>query len=760
MKASVVTVLAALIPAHSALAQTEELVLQEVTVTATKRTESLQDVPISVAVVDGALLSSYGIADLNEARQYIPNLQYQEGTEGASIVMRGFGNSGGTNFGFDSPVGTFVDGVYHGRLNQTRLAFMDLERIEVLRGPQSTLFGMNTVAGAISVISRQPTDSFEASFRAEYDPKYGNGELQGVISGPLTETVSARLAVMTTDEDGYLKNTFLDRDFGGFDDDAARLTLRWNPTDQLTVSTKLEYAKRFQNGVNAQALTPPSDPATLARMIAADPQAAFSPDDLDVSTGNFFRDIESKEAVVTVDYAFDSFTVTSLTAYSDFLEKSWLDLAYSPIPLGQTRAIEDFDQVSQELRIASSTPGRLSYLAGIYYQRSTLEHKRPLDFILGNYVPAFAGTPSGELQTYAGDFEQTYKTLAGFGQATLSITDALRVTAGARYSSERKNASSHYEWLVPGTTGTENALTPGTPEFAAADLVFNSVFRIVRHRDSGRYKENSFLPELKLQWDASDDINLYAGFGKGEKAGGFNDRDNRAINFSFDPETSTNYEIGTKMRLLGGAAQLDVAIFHTQFEDMQVSVFDLPNLVFIVDNAAQATTEGIELEGRWRLSQPLTLNAAFGWLHKARFDQFLVQCVAGPADPACLSTPDGDFRDDGGNDLNAPKYTGNVGLEYNHELSSGRSFTARGDVAYRSGSEDLVNRVGRVTSATFVNGLLGIQSERGWNYALVLKNITDERHVSTRSTSLFPGMFTGEVSPPRTVAVQVGYSFK
>lgn len=767
MKTSLIAILAAMTPlpafAQDASSAAEPAVddstLSEIVVTATLRERGLQDVPISVAVVDGRTISEYGLRDLAQARQFIPNLDYQQGTEGAAVTLRGFGNNGGTNFGFDSPVGTFVDGVYHGRLNQTRLAFLDVARVEVLRGPQSTLFGMNTVAGAISVISRQPTNTLEGYVQAQYDPEYHDFEVTAAISGPLTDTLSARLAFISTNQEGYLFNTFLDRDHGAIDDDAGRLWLRWQPSSQLTVLTKLELSRRVQDGINNEVLTPPTNPDDIARMRALDPDITFTPDDDLVSYGPTSRRIKSAEALLRADYAFEPFTLTSITSYSDFSGRTALDLASAPINIGQIRGIEDFHQFSQELRIASTAPGPIEYLAGVYFQRSRLQHFRVVDFRLANFIPAFAGTPSGELQSQAGDFEQTYKTYAIFGQATWNITDALRLTAGARYSMERKRASSFFDWLVPGTTGAENALTPGTPEFDAADFVFNGLFRIVRHTDAGRYSRNAFLPEVKLQWDVTDNVVLYASYGEGEKAGGFNDRDNRAINFSFDSERSTNYEVGAKLRLLGGRAQLDIALFRTRFNDMQVSVFDLPNLVFIVDNAAQATTQGIEIESRWRISRAFTLNAALGWLERARFDEFFVQCVAGPADPDCISTPEGDFRDDGGNDLNAPKLTASVGLEFNQELRPGLRFTARADANYRSRSEDLVNAVGPILPVTMFHARLGLAHDNGWNLALMVNNITNERHIVSRSTSLFPGMFTGEVTPPRRIYLQAGFSF-
>ena len=738
--------------------------LDVITVTARKREETLQDVPISVVVVGGEFIEKYRITDFRRVVEYLPNVAFSEGSEAAEIQIRGLGNAGGTNFGFDSPVGLFIDGVAHGRLNQLRTRFLDMERIEVLRGPQSTLFGMNSVVGAISIVTRKPTDEFEGYIRATHDFKHDNTELTAAANLPIADDFAVRVSGLKTWEDGFYTNTLIDSKEGGFDDDHIRVIGAWTPTDNLSITGKYEYFERFQDGVNVQMVVAPMDPAIIGAWTAIDPDVSLTHDDLSYSRAASFRDIKTHTGVLTVEYDRDAFSVVSLTSYTHFEEMGVSGLSNAPLNLGGLRRTEDFEQISQELRIASNTDGFIDYLAGVYYQNSDLNHDRPLDFILGNFIPIFAGTPSGGLQTYNGAFEQNHKIYAVFGQATLNITERLAITGGLRYSHEEKTAESFFDWLVPGGSGTDDVLVPGTPEFDAADFVFNAIFQIVRHTDSGDYSEDAFLPEVKIEYDVTDDILVYGSFGIGQKSGGFNDRDNRAINFAFDPERTTNYELGAKASLFDNTAQLNISLFRTQFKDMQVSVFDLSNLVFIVDNAASALSQGIEADGRWRISDNLIFNGSIGWLETAKFKEFLVQCVPGPSDPDCVSTPDGFRRDDGGNALNAPKFNGSFGLEYLTRIPEGAlpaiDLSARVDVNHRGKSQDTVNGVDPVGPFTTLNGRIELAaSDHGVSVAVIGNNLTDQRKILSRTVGLFPGQQLGSVTSPRSILVQLGFTF-
>ena len=495
-------------------------------------------------------------------------------------------------------------------------------------------------------------------------------------------------------------------------------------------------------------------------MLAIDPRAEFSFKSLNTSQDQHDQRISSLDASVTVDYDFNGHTLTSITGYSKFAKNDFNGFSVTPVSVGQIRGEEDYKQYSQELRIASPTSGRLEYIAGLYYQTSDQAYLRPADFILGNFIPALAALPSAGLQTFAQDFFQDFKTYAIFGQATFKMTDSFRVTAGARYYKEDQDARSFLDWLVPGTTGQANALKKGTPAYANADFVFNTLFGNVAHTNKGSASDDGFLPEVKLQWDPSSQAMFYASYGKGKKSGGFNDRDSRNINWQFGPEKSTNYEVGTKLTLLDGSALLNMSLFQTKFENMQLSYFSLPQLLFIVENAAKATSQGIEADAVWRLSRGFAVNVSAAWLQKAKFDEFRSRCVPAATVPTCIATPaspTGGFQNNSGFDLNAPKTTASVGLEWNGQLNSSMSLNGRLDANYRSGSQDRLNNALPVESVTFVNGRVGLKMDNGWSIGLVGRNLTDKRHVGGWTGSLWPGMYLGSVSDPRNFSIEVTY---
>tara|TARA_B100000446_G_scaffold67127_3_gene63720 strand:+ start:17298 stop:18209 length:912 start_codon:yes stop_codon:yes gene_type:complete len=228
--------IAAVYPSSNLLAET--FALEEIVVTAQKREESLMDVPISVSAVGGEKMAEAGITELEGMTAYVPNLTMNQTGIGTIIAIRGI--SSGINQGFEQSVGQYVDGVYYGRAQLARAPFMDLDRVEVLRGPQSILFGKNSIAGAISMHTAKPTDEFEGSITGLYEPDHGEQDVRLVLSGPLTDNLSGRLAILDRTIDGYYDNDTLDRDESDEDVSVIRGSLRWDANDDLTVNLKVE----------------------------------------------------------------------------------------------------------------------------------------------------------------------------------------------------------------------------------------------------------------------------------------------------------------------------------------------------------------------------------------------------------------------------------------------------------------------------------------------------------------------------------------
>lgn len=735
----------------------------DIIVTAQRREQTLQDVPITVNVLDSRTLDTYSVMNLRDAVTRIPGLEIRNSAEQDSITLRGLGNFGSTNFGFDSPIGIFIDGVYHGRINQTRLAFMDIERLEVLKGPQSTLFGMNTPIGAISFTSKRPTNDLSGYVIGTGDFRYNNYDVRGALNVPLSDTLAVRVAALKTFEDGYYYNTTTARNEGGSDVFGWRVTARWTPTDRLTVMAKIQGGAVDRTGPALFAVSAPTSAANVAAAKAIDPRASFNPYDLLISQLPASQSNRTIEPVLTIGYKFDPFTVESITAYSKYHGTFVNPLTGSPVNYGSTLGDEQFHQFSQELRVTSNGIHFLDYQTGLFYQTSKLYNQRPLDFILGNYIPSFAALPGGTLQTYIGNFRQTYDTYAAFAQGTLNFSNAFKVTGGLRLSHERKVASSIFDWIVPGSRSESDILTPGTPAFAAADFVFHTIFGINRHRAAGVYSKTFLIPDVKVQWRPAPSTMLYASVGEGRQAGGFNDRDNKGANFGFGPEKAINYEIGAKLNLFDKRLQLNVAAFHTDFKDLQVSIFDLLTNDFIVGNAASALSEGIDADFRLRATRGFYLNGGLTWLNRNRYGSFVAPCSATAANVAtCIATvrPGPGIQDRSGEELGNAKFTATAGAEYDGKISSLLGLNARLDVRHMSSKPvSAINPAGAIQPATFLDGKIGVTYNDSLSIGLVAQNITDRRQVEQTNTFLIPGLVIGTVSPPRVISLQVGYKF-
>lgn len=736
----------------------------DIIVSAQRREQSLQDVPITVNVVTAEQLDRYSISDIRAAVTRVPGLEIRNSAEQDSITLRGLGNFGSTNFGFDSPIGIFIDGVYHGRINQTRLAFMDVERLEVLKGPQSILFGMNTPIGAISIISAKPTNTLEGYVQATGNFKYDNYELRGALNVPLSDTFAIRVAALKTFEEGYYRNTLLNQDEGGTDIFGWRATARWAPDDRLTVIAKVQGGTVRRAGTALFALTPPTSAADIARAKAVFPGVNFDAKDLIVTHNNGFRRSKSFEPVLTVDYDLGPATLQSISAYSYYRGLFANQLAAWPISFGQTLGDEKARQYSQELRLSSNGDNAINYQAGVFWQRGTVYNQRPLDFILGAYLPSFATSPSGALQTYIGNFRQTYTTYAAFGQLSVEVLPKFTVTGGLRVSHDRKVASSIFDWIVPGSRSEADILTPGTPAFTAADFTFNTIFGINRHRSSGKYSKTFAIPDVKAQWEPSDAVTLYASVGQGRLAGGFNDRDNKGFNFSFGPEEAVNYEAGAKFNVIDRRLQFNVSAFRTDFTDLQVSTFDLTTNDFIVSNAAEAISEGIDMDFRFRVVPGVSLTGGLTKLFRNRYGTFIAPCRPTAANAAtCTPTPGvaGTGTQNRSNEeLGNSKFSAVAGIDFTSKVSQDFTLDGRFDFRHQSGKPiSAINPAKAIEPATFLDARMGVTYRDGLSAAIVVQNLTDNRHIDQTGTFLVTGMVIGTVSPPRTVALQLGYKF-
>lgn len=768
-------------------AMAENFVLEEVVVTSQKRVESLQDVPISVSAVDGEKMQEAGIENLKDLSAYVPNLKVSEGGLVPQVFIRGIGS--GQNQGFEQSVGTYADGIYMGRSLQARSAFMDLERVEVLRGPQSILFGKNSIAGAMSLVSAKPSAELEASASISHAPQYDETEFNGVLSGPLTDNLSARLALRDRQEGGYLDNKTQGKDQPNLEDRALRTTLVWDASDALQVTLKLERSEIEQGGRAFQ-------PESMGALAPFAPNEDLSLDDTKWSNSVEELSFDSDNVMLKLDYGLGEHTLTAISGYSqyDFSEDSY-DVDTSEMDLVSMDMEETFDQFSQEIRLVSPGGELVDYIVGAFYQTSEQQYREDAALKVQNVVLTSDGARTVR------PFEQQSDVWAVFAQATWNINEALRLTAGLRYTEEEKEgARSQQSYRLsdgasvsdPATTVVVDPLGLHGHPLSGMALPLSQVlagYNLVDHSLSDKRDEEVLTPSLNLQYDISGDVMLYATYSTGYKSGGF---DARGINgwdtatataaaaataaltgaplkapnaggdtFTFNEEEAETFELGAKMSLLDGAAELNAALFQTQYTDMQVSVYD-GGFGFNVTNAGAATVSGLELDGRWRVSEGLTLSGAMSYLDFEWDDYEVADCpTVGSSIPSPVSPGNCDFT--GRENEQTPEWQASLSAHYVQPVGETLELRATLDANfkdnhYTSGNQDPRQEQGAVTKFNARVALGRIDSR--WQLALVGKNLTDEITRAYGSKVALSGNGITTVSErPRTIAIEASFAY-
>lgn len=744
--------------------------LEEVIVTATKRAVGLQDVPIALAVMDGVKIAEQGIGSLADITVFMPNVHVAEASAGDNLFIRGVGS--GVNYGFEQSVGTFIDGIYFGRGQASRSAFLDLSRVEVLKGSQSTLFGKNTIAGAINITTAKPGDEFEASVEVSVEPEFDGLGVTLMASGPITDTFGARVVIKGEETDGWMDNQFLGEDEVGKDDLVGRLTLAWEPIDELQLTLKHEIGKSESIGSN-EAITI-ATPTSTAIYQAVDPNfnASFGYDKSDSTfqadnrRGETYHDSEWKITTLTAELAVGEYTIKSITGYVDYQFDNYRDSDYSAIHALARARDETHEQLTQEFLLSSPTGETFEFLAGLYYQDEKLEHDRFTDVSLSNFfaagvvLPPIVATGIADA-TGPTQFEQESDTLSAFFQGTFNINDSMRVIAGVRYSEDNKefskstktvnlfediNAPSSdllaavYDDLL--NLATQHSFANGVAEVCPASAPGALTITCVTSPIATEREEDHITGDITFQWDVNEDVMAYAKWGNGYKAGGF-DEDNGRGNIAaqeYEDEKAETIEIGAKMDFMDSRGRFNVAVFSSEFEDVQVSTFD-GVAGFVVGNAAESEVEGIEMDGMFAISDELTLSVAFAYLDAkyASYDNagcttIQTDTFAAGADGAIGTgddrTPGDCVQDLSGQRLQfAADYSGNIGLSYDTEINDYLGLRASVDAMFTDDYDTAADGDENLGQDAFtkVNARIALLSNDGlWSVALLGKNLTDE----------------------------------
>lgn len=603
--------------------------VQEVIVTAQRRTESLQKVPVAVTVVSGDQLSQRQTFSGEQLVAQVPSLTFRKGTTNvnSALNIRGIGTIS-FSAGAEPAVSTVIDGVVLARSGQAFFDFFDVERIEVLRGPQGTLFGKNASAGVVSITTRAPSAVLKGFAEASYFDK-NEYRLRAGVSGPISDTLRGGVTGVYGHYDGNLKNVYNNTMVNGYDRVGARAKLEWTPNSDLTVNLVADYV----NGVDNASADIIGEATAGNAIIAQIYPAVPGPKNRELSNDQAPATKDTNWGVsASVDYKIANHTLTSITAYRGWGNTELRDGDYTGV-LGHVLnngnasrdfGVLDFNQISQEVRLASPTGQFLEYVVGAYYYHTDQDN------YFNRYTSKCSSTTlaGGACNSTSGytvvangtaNFNTQLTNYAAFGQATLNFSDRLRGIAGLRSSHDEVK----YDFARVSVTPTVDA--PGVRANFAS---------------KGKAKEQGTSGRLGLQYDLSDTVTAYANYSRGYKGPAINVFFNmRAFDtIPLQPETSDAFEIGAKTKLFENRLVLNVAAFDSKYKGFQTTSFDTVagTIVSRLINAGDVSTKGVEVDFTARPTPALTLSGG-GAYTEARIDRF--NCPAGS--PASCAAHDG-----------------------------------------------------------------------------------------------------------------------
>ncbi len=754
-------------------------------VTSQRRVQNIQDVPISVQAFNGQQLERSSIDKIEDLQLYVPNFNLTESGLNTLMFVRGIGS--GNNQGFEQSVVQFIDGVSYARHQLSRAPFFDMERAEVLRGPQSILFGKNAIGGALNFTTAAVDEYTSGKLFAQVG-EFGIREYQAVVNGALMgDNLYGRLSLRHYEEDGYVENVTLNRMEPNREDQTIRAKLLYIINDDWQINFKYEKNDFETVGRQIEILQDegnPGNPFGVTLSAGFGLPGAIPETDLNFSRAsngdssvNSSNNISFEVKGMIGDLEFESRTASLKYDFQDNCDCDFIGANIFTVPMD-----EDYEQFSQEFRIASDTSNKFSWQAGIFYQTSELVFSDAIALPtaeigqtnLGVLPTAVFALTQSAVQgaslsgvSAARNFTQDTDALAAFAQLTYKFTEATQVTFGARWSTEDKDG--YREINVNDTSTGMPTTNPVSP------LVLNGLFGIESEQTSGHNltgsrSEDAFDPSLNIQHYLNDDVMLYASWSKGSKAGGFDARANTVSSFEFQDEAATAFELGMKSTFWNRRAKLNLTLYSTDYEGLQVSQFD-GTLGFVVGNA-DAQMQGIEVDGSYAISEDLTFSYSAAYLDHEFSDYVDGNCYY--RQQFDTDHPD---RADRYNDQTglcdftglrgpfAPKVSANANLDYYTDISDSAVLHVNLNYNY-TGKQDTHQNLDPVMEQDSVGRLdLNIAVEFDtWSIELLGKNITDEEFVTYSGNSPLSGTFGadtiyGFVAPPATWSIRASYNF-
>ncbi len=710
--------------------------IEKVTVTARRTKENQQKVPASVSSFSEKSLDRIGATDVTGLQGAIPNANIAQGrgsSNATNIYIRGVGQPDALQT-FDPAVGVYVDDVYLSRIRGTQFELMDIERLEVLRGPQGTLYGKNTIGGALKVITRRPTAESKgaASFTVgSYGELVGNG----TISGGLTDTLAASASLLIGSRDGYVENPVTDAEYNDRGVGAGRVKLAWDPSEDFQLDVSFDYAEEdaaLNVGQATNTLTTILGVPLLV-LPATPPEFNFETRTTPGLPNSTEMTHWGGSASATWDLD-DAWTLRSITAYRELQNRDYVDIDATQLELGDVLVDVDQNQTSQELQLLyAGTNWKL--VSGLYYLReNVVSHQEAYaDDFLGGFLGGntFLRTVDDDLQTTS---------WAAFANAVFALTDTVNLSTGIRYTEEEK------EYFRTTSTFSNSALFNGTFAFNRTESWEN------------------VSPMVSLDWQANDNTLLYARYATGFKSGGFNGRANAAgEDQPYDPETLDSYEVGVKSDWADGTVRTNITAFYNDYTDFQARVSrsvtsptqPIPAIDFAVLNAGGLEIYGAELEFLAYPVPELRLDASIGYLH-AEYTEFF-EVRAGPVTiDRSWQTP-----------AFSPEWTMRFGGQYEWSLGDMGSLTLGAAARFRSEMALAVDNANLTSRAIFP----GMWQDDYWLYdaqlvwandnetllaGLYARNLSDEVYkTDAQEFSSVAGIRTAYYGAPQTVSFKI-----
>lgn len=682
----------------------EEVAAQEqgeevVIVTARRTEETLQTVPGAVSAFNEAALERIQAQDTTGLQGAVPNLNIVQGrgsSNATNIFIRGVGQPDALQT-FDPAVGVYVDGVYYSRIRGTQLDLLDLERVEVLRGPQGTLYGKNTIGGALSIITQRPGNTFQGSAALTYGT-YDQAEVRVSASGPVTDTIAAGFAVMHAQRDGFVEDAVLDRDYNDRNTIATRGRLAFTPSDRVRVDIIADYSRDDASLSVGQPLN------SLTYLIGGGVALALptNPQTYDFTgrtTPSLPNSTKLQHWGLSMNAAIDvtdNLTLRSISAYRQLDTDDFIDIDATQLEMGDVFVGVDQNQISQELQLNLDT-GPLVAVAGLYYLREhiTSHQEAYADDLIGPLLgnPTFLRTIDDELETTS---------YAAYINASYEILPSLRLSGGIRYTSETKDY-----FRTTSTFSSSPLLTSVAPFQFVAENTWDDV-----------------SPMASIDYRVTDDVMVYARVARGFKSGGFNGRANSvAERTQYEPETVTSYEAGIRSTI-ANQLRLNLTGFYNDYRNFQARVSGtgvdpvtgLPEPRLSVINAGELVIKGLELEAAWTPVRGLLLDTQIGYLD-AEYEVFADARF--PNGSRAFQTP-----------AFAPEWTVRVGGQYTADLASSGHLTFGAQGRYRSEMALAIDNTTVSTNPALITRIEGLFSDPFWvaDARLVWEN--EERTVS------------------------------